>query len=498
MTVDANKQLWGAEVIFRYSWDRKHNEDCPAWATPTQQARWIKEGLVIWNHESHQITHLSPDSALWLLNQLRTTDAWQRDGLKVSDIFWPVPRNQDEPPRYDSFNMMVLTADQAAEVLALLVTHEADLRRKADFQEYEIRIAFLNLATYFGDLIRRREVAKIDLTKRPFPWVADTETLTWTCDRPPNRVTVRPASYNRVWEACLERPHRPKHNSPWFATLEETLSWAEHELVAAVAQPPAVPPSPKAWLSLATLTSAHRKRLNRYWIAPSALEPARMTYRIILYVKHVPTERKYLEWSFGERVCYDETYPNPAQVLHRLCLDPFQMDAEAIGSGLFRLTSVATYANATRAYERAYQVGERGALVMAFRTKQLPGAAYGIEEVETKYRSWIGGYGEWPEQQQDRDEWLANSALHLTLIHALDVAGYDALIGGLLTELYPSAEAQLAHLHELRMDSPFIPRTARAESEQWLKEHPSAKATQENDIARPRRQPRKATSRQER
>jgi hypothetical protein len=70
----------------------------------------------------------------------------------------------------------------------------------------------------------------------------------------------------------------------------------------------------------------------------------------------------------------------------------------------------------------------------------------------------------------------------LTLVHALDVAGYRAALGLFGPEFI--VESILHTLHERRMGSPGIPPTARAESAQWLREHRTTKTPLPQSISK--------------
>src|SRR5690349_7861055 len=79
-----NDASWGARI--NTSEESTIANDCPSWATPAQQQRWAGLGLVLWNHRAHQIVRLAPVNTLYLLDQLRTQDAWQQQGLTVNEV----------------------------------------------------------------------------------------------------------------------------------------------------------------------------------------------------------------------------------------------------------------------------------------------------------------------------------------------------------------------------------------------------------------------------
>jgi hypothetical protein len=249
-------------------------------------------------------------------------------------------------------------------------------------------------------------------------------------------------------------------------------------------------------LTEAQLTPEHRARLAPFWITPSMLEPARLSYRVVIQVKHIPTVRDFIELSFGERLYFGVKWPTSLQLAQKLRLDANQINVEVINEDLFQITSLTSYLDAAIARERAHTLWEGSGIATYYQSQQLTYAMYGIEEVETTYRVWIGGCGDWRDITRDRDGFLKSKAFELTLIHALDVDGYRAWEPW--TTAKQSDQEVLVSLHEQRMQSRHISQLARAESEQWLKEHRSATITQDDDAARRKRRPTKTTGRRQR
>lgn len=64
---------------------------------------------------------------------------------------------------------------------------------------------------------------------------------------------------------------------------------------------------------------------------------------------------------------------------------------------------------------------------------------------------------------------MADSVLEETLLYALDLEGFRSYLN-IPTKRY-SDEKLLALLHRIRASSNHIPPVARAESEQWLRQH---------------------------
>jgi hypothetical protein len=494
MNADTNVQLWGAKVNAG-GYHSRRTKDWPAWATSSQREQWNESGLVVWDGAVQCLLHLLPGAALALLQEMRATDMWQHQRYTFPSLGLHLNREKlTVEPETLPGPKLALTPEQARIVFELLQHNEAELQHLNEQNTKWLRDDISRASTRFWAILRTKEAEIIDITTRPLPWFHDTQQHTWTCDAPPNRVTVYLSNETLSWKGCLERPHRPKHESRWFGSLEQAMTWGEQELMEEAARPPEPPPMPPIELSLATLTPAHRKRLKPFWIAPSALEPTHLTYRVVIYLTCAPLERKFMEWSFGEQFCHHETYPTPAQLASKLTLEKDRVDLSSMGGGgMYRLVSVGNYAQPATANAQAQDVWDRSGIATVFRSGYITGAVYGILEVETNYRTWIGGYREWPDDQEDRHQFMSSRAFVLTLINALDVDGYDAYTGGWIKYRYPTPEARLALMHQERSEAPHIPAAARAESEQWLSEYRAGMVTQENEATRRKRETRKRT-----
>jgi hypothetical protein len=75
----------------------------------------------------------------------------------------------------------------------------------------------------------------------------------------------------------------------------------------------------------------------------------------------------------------------------------------------YSLAALATYADMAIARERATALWKRSTIAAAFQAGDVTSAKYGIEEVETTYRWWIGGYGAWHTPTLDRDAFLTQA-----------------------------------------------------------------------------------------
>jgi hypothetical protein len=487
MTTTPNHEppTWGIKVN-THRWSQQ-KRDCPQWGKGFQREKWCEAGVVLWDQEQQQITRLHAGHALDILHHLQTTDGWRQEGITVGEPAVriklrdqtrkrrrkgeePPPEEPEEKPQHVLTNTIHLTAERTQELLDVLQRYENELRPIAEADDKAANEALFKAQGILFGFVRAKESKDIDVAARPVPWTFDEASLTWTCDLPPNRVTVAGAYNNFFWQGCLERPHQFKHMSQYFAELEEALAWAEKEIQEAEATPTPEEQQPKRQrLRLATLTPAHRKRLKRFWIEPSAIEPAHITYRVMIEVEHVPISSKAFDLSFGEKMYYDRKYPTTLQLAQKLNLNPDRVDVEKLVRGLFQIISLTTYREASTAKEQANRLWEQSAIATAHRTGQLVYAAYGIEEVETRYDTWIGWCGDWKDRTTDRESFMAGQAFHLTLAHSLNVKDYRAYLG--LSEDYTSDADLLRWMHEARAESPAIPEAARDVSRLWLKEH---------------------------
>lgn len=339
-----------------------------------------------------------------------------------------------------------------------------------DFDDPEVRHSLLNVFTFMHSVEQEQEIAQLDLSTGPLPWIKHPDKLIWTCGLPPNRGTVQVPDGGIRWQSCIESPHELKLYSPFFGTLDAAFGWTEHVLTITVqkdaqAQAPAKP-TPAPLLSLATLTPAHRKRLKRYWIDPRALEPTYVTYQPELYLVRAPTTQKAMELSFGEKLYYDQHYPTALQLAQELFLDGKQVDVVAHSGGFCQITSLTTYADAAIAGDQVNQLWERSAIAASWRGQRIKWAVAGLKEVETGYFKVIALCGEPFIRPQDRDSYLAEQAFQLTLIHALDSDGYAAAHPYDTKDL--NQDELREYLHALRTMERRLPAAARSESEKWL------------------------------
>jgi hypothetical protein len=123
---DERHESWGVKINTR--WQRKA-EDCPVWAHPAQREKWTKSGVIIWDHETQQITKLKATQALWVLDQLRTRTDWKQHGMIVGEPATQISLdNPDEEPKSVLFDQIHLNATQSQELLNILEDNEETLQ----------------------------------------------------------------------------------------------------------------------------------------------------------------------------------------------------------------------------------------------------------------------------------------------------------------------------------------------------------------------------------
>jgi len=145
------RSLWKGRVM--YNQDKKNEplfgmrinrgrlhatRGCPDWANQLQREKWEERTLVLWDHESHQITGLSATQALHVLNHLRTNDDWKQQGVVIGE---PVTRlSIDDPTREPEevlINQIDLSPAQVQELFNLLRENETMLKEQSEQEERE-------------------------------------------------------------------------------------------------------------------------------------------------------------------------------------------------------------------------------------------------------------------------------------------------------------------------------------------------------------------------
>lgn len=199
------------------------------------------------------------------------------------------------------------------------------------------------------------------------------------------------------------------------------------------------------------------------------LEPAHITYRVIIYLERVPGHFKTMEISFGRLMQYDKEYPSLWKIAEELKLDESMIKFEqpaGMNFGWYVLYSTATYYEEPVARAQAQKLWDATAIQRLYKEGKVTRARYGIEEVETGFCAWLGGLedSEHPwEQPEMRTEHMANWAKEEMITYALDVVRFRE--EWLFSPGLFSDEKLLHILHERRAKSRHIPLEARAESE---------------------------------
>ena len=132
---DERRESWGVKI--NTSWQRGMG-DWPAWARPVQREKWGEQGIVIWNHETQQITKLRATQALWVLDQLRTRTDWKQHGMIVGEPATQISLdNPEEEPKHVLIDQIRLNATQSQELLDILEGNEETLQDMSVAEEEE-------------------------------------------------------------------------------------------------------------------------------------------------------------------------------------------------------------------------------------------------------------------------------------------------------------------------------------------------------------------------
>jgi len=429
------------------------------------------------------------------LDRLRANSDWEQAGLnltrQVHRIHLPPTRQRGrrkkgepeppaEPPETTAEvideEIMRLDPEQTRQLLDLLQQSEATLRQMAESEKEAQTRALHQVYTMIFESHRKHESAEFQWATRQVRWVQDEKPLTWSCELSPNRAKIFCRDYS-FWEVCIERPNPGGPGYNRFLQLEEAVAWAEEQLSSAALEDARIEQEARQ----AAATSANRPNLDLtpFRIEPSALEPERPTYRVVIEFEPAPDSLKTMELLCGDELQYDKRYPSVHKLAADLLIDDAQFELEQpLGpNDDWNLGhSTVTYFRESVAVEQAQLVWSKSRIVEYFRRGKLVRARYGVQEVETKYTSWLGACERkdkpWG-KEHTREEYMAEQADILTLANALDVNGFRTFLGADLGTI--DDEHLLASLHRRRVQSQAIPSVTRKESEQWLKEHDNAR-----------------------
>lgn len=214
-----------------------------------------------------------------------------------------------------------------------------------------------------------------------------------------------------------------------------------------------------------------KKDLTAYRIDPEKLEPKRVSIRVILELSHAPESYKTMEMSFGKLYHYAERFPSPEQLTWELHINAAEIEIQQLGArdDWYRIRFLAVYNETDAASARARQIWIQIGVQALYKEGKIRRARYGVEEIETWYRRWLGQLDD-PEEPwiepSSREEHMAELALAETLVKALDVDGFREFIG--MSKDQISDDELLVALHERRTQSKYVSSGPRAASKKWL------------------------------
>lgn len=496
---EAPSGAWGAHLYTGSSqFPYQHNarpEGCPEWVEQADWTRWLRHGLVVWDHAQHQIGALLPAEALKLLETLRADATWQTQGIPIIErretynVFASRPKGsrkkKAEPEQslttservVEEQERLRLTGSTALEFYAYLQDRETQLRQMVNNEDARLKTARQYAFKVFLDAYQRHLFNEIDLSQRTFTWRRQEFPKALICEVPPDRATIQLSEDGLWWQPIIERPDCLKRDWERFVDLEQALDWVERmipELRVQQAES-AMKLAREQDEERAKWAALPKKDLTAFWISPAALEPTRITYRVIIELECEPYASQTVEISFGKHWHLNPEYYTPALLVRELKLNPSLVKVEqpVRSLGLYYVRSIVTFYEATLAAAQAQSTWEQSALLARFQDGKIIRARYGLEEVETDYCAWLGSctHAEKPWQvEETRSKYLTWRARQATLLSTLDVNGYRAFLE--MPFKYQNNQQLLRIMHELRAVSKYVPAPARSASERWLKKHP--------------------------
>lgn len=150
-----------------YAPSRLSRKDWPNWTNSYQQRLWNRSGVIVCNHGTRQIIQWFAIWALDVLEQLRASSAWQRDGLTVGQPViteWP---SVDEDGKLTKPNYvlqkgteMQLTPPQAQRLLDFLEECEDELLRMHQKDTGKVKQSIVAATLYSAEILVRRETER--------------------------------------------------------------------------------------------------------------------------------------------------------------------------------------------------------------------------------------------------------------------------------------------------------------------------------------------------
>ncbi len=198
--------------------------DWPEWTNRYQREKWEKKGLILWDGEIQQVTRLSGQQALGLLDQLRRAADWQAQGCVVGEPAWQLSiNNPEDKGELVLTNTINLAPKQTQVLFDFLVGEEERLQQLKNAEEAERNRI---LGQVYTILIKASERGKHTIYDETLSWTENKrimrhrwqsgewpEKLTWTERELFNEVLEEiNAEYEREKRRAQERALRVKKN----------------------------------------------------------------------------------------------------------------------------------------------------------------------------------------------------------------------------------------------------------------------------------------------
>lgn len=430
--------------------------------------------------------------ALDLLEKLVFQDSWKADGISITRQVHRIQiqapprgrRKKTEPGAtavapetkteivYEE--IVHLPPEAGAELMDLLQQNKQRLNEIAEQEKKRRDEAFRQVFDLLFKSHREKEETGFNFKARAFEWERRSEGH-WICHHQQVEGSVHLQKNLFFWSAQAQyRGSVGKFNH--FVDLQQAVDWVEKEMVDLASQPP--PPEPEPYCLPDEQREAASVRLRQqligslFWIEPAALEPERITYRVIVEVYAAPIDFKTMELSCGDILQYDKRFPSPAKLAIALGLDfeHFKIEQPAgVECGWYLFESLTTYYQETGALEQAQKIWNQSTILRQFKDKKISRARYGYQEVETGFTVFLGACEDpanpWG-RMSTRQEYLEDRALRESVCYSLDVNGFRDYLG--LTVRASSDEDTLRSMHENRARSKYLPAEVRLESRVWL------------------------------
>ena len=401
------EKLWGFKFNLSSNYERLKRDQkpqgCPEWLNPQQISLWQEQGFVVWNGAEKRIERLSGHEALALLGKLISIDNWKAEGISITKQVHKIqipmqPRGRHKKIQPETTGERQSTGDvideervhlppeAGPELSEILQTNEQHLQEMAEQEKKRNNEAWAQVYEILIKSSRKDEESKFDFKARPYTWEYQSEGY-WICHHQQIEGRVCLEKHLLYWFCQVQYPGNVgKFNQ--FVKLQEAVDWVEKEMVDLARQPP--PPEPEPYCLSAEQRDAACVRLKQqliggpFWIEPAALEPERITYRVIVEVYAAPVDYKTMELSCGDTLQYDKRYLSPAKLAAALSLDFDHFDIERpadIEFGWYWFKSLTTYYQEVAASEQAQKSWDQSAIFRQFKDKKISRARYGYQEV---------------------------------------------------------------------------------------------------------------------